>query len=217
MKTRGWAVELFVEDFRKVDFDVIAAADLVGISTITSTAPRAYAIADRARAMGKTVIMGGPHVTYLTDEALEHADFVVRGEGEAALAAFVEAWEQRRRLRRRPQPLLPGRGRDDRPQSPGPAGLGPRPHPLPRLLAPAARGQGAQAHVVDPRPDLAGLPLRLLVLLGDRHVRPQVPLPLDGEHHRGAAPLRRGRSPSSSSTTTTSPPTRSAPASSARP
>ena len=45
MKKRGWEVELFVEDFRKVDFDIIAAADLVGISTITSTAPRAYAIA----------------------------------------------------------------------------------------------------------------------------------------------------------------------------
>ena len=93
MKKRGWAVELFVEDFRKVDFDVIAAADIVGISTITSTAPRAYAIADRIRAMGKTVIMGGPHVTYLTEEALGHADFVVRGEGEAALTAFIDARE----------------------------------------------------------------------------------------------------------------------------
>ena len=93
MKKRGWEVELFVEDFRKVDFDVIAGADLVGISTITSTAPRAYAIADRVRAMGIPVLMGGPHVTYLTEEALEHADFVVRGEGEAALAAFIDARE----------------------------------------------------------------------------------------------------------------------------
>jgi radical SAM superfamily enzyme YgiQ (UPF0313 family) len=94
MKKRGWDVELFVEDFRKVDFDVIAGADLVGISTITSTAPRAYAIADRVRAMGIPVLMGGPHVTYLTEEALEHADFVVRGEGETALAAFIEAREK---------------------------------------------------------------------------------------------------------------------------
>ena len=50
MKKRGWDVEVYVEDFRKIDFDVVASADLVGISTITSTAPRAYAIADRARA-----------------------------------------------------------------------------------------------------------------------------------------------------------------------
>lgn len=94
MRTRGWEVELFVEDFRKVDFEVIASADLVGISTITSTAPRAYAIADRVRSMGLPVLMGGPHVTYLTEEALEHADFVFRGEGEAALAAFIDAREE---------------------------------------------------------------------------------------------------------------------------
>jgi radical SAM superfamily enzyme YgiQ (UPF0313 family) len=94
MKKRGWEVELFVEDFRKVDFDIIASADLVGISTITSTAPRAYAIADRVRSMGIPVLMGGPHVTYLTEEALEHADFVFRGEGEAALAAFTDAREK---------------------------------------------------------------------------------------------------------------------------
>jgi radical SAM superfamily enzyme YgiQ (UPF0313 family) len=93
MKTRGWEVELFVEDFRKVDFGTVAKADLVGISTITSTAPRAYAIADRVRAMGIPVLLGGPHVTYLTEEALEHADFVFRGEGEAALAAFIDARE----------------------------------------------------------------------------------------------------------------------------
>jgi radical SAM superfamily enzyme YgiQ (UPF0313 family) len=96
MGRRGWDVEVFVEDLRRIDYGTIAAADLVGISTITSTAPRAYAIADKVRGMGIPVLMGGPHVTYLAEEALDHADFVIRGEGEAALTAFIDAWEHGR-------------------------------------------------------------------------------------------------------------------------
>lgn len=37
MKQRGWDVEVYVEDLRRIDFDAVAGSDLVGISTITST------------------------------------------------------------------------------------------------------------------------------------------------------------------------------------
>lgn len=93
MKQRGWDVDVFIEDMARINWDRIKSADIVGISTITSTAPRAYKIADKAREMGKKVIMGGPHPTFLTEEALRHADYVIRGEGETALNAFIDTWE----------------------------------------------------------------------------------------------------------------------------
>lgn len=94
LRERGWEAEVVIEEWETVDFTALRGADLVGISTITSTAPRAYAIADRLRSLGVKVMLGGPHVTFLTEEAMAHADFVIRGEGEKALAAFAQAWEQ---------------------------------------------------------------------------------------------------------------------------
>jgi radical SAM superfamily enzyme YgiQ (UPF0313 family) len=59
-----------------------ATADLVGITAITGTATRAYEIADRYRAKGSTVVLGGVHPTLLTEESLAHADAVVAGYAE---------------------------------------------------------------------------------------------------------------------------------------
>jgi radical SAM superfamily enzyme YgiQ (UPF0313 family) len=96
MKNRGWQAEIIVEDLQPIDFNTFSNADLVGISTITPTASNAYSVADTVRNMGIPVIMGGPHVTFLPEEALEHADFVVRGEGEIPLMRFIDAWENDR-------------------------------------------------------------------------------------------------------------------------
>lgn len=58
------------------------AADLVGITVITGTAPRAYELAARLRARGIVVVMGGPHPTLVPDDAQPHADAVVVGYAE---------------------------------------------------------------------------------------------------------------------------------------
>ncbi|MGA2639572.1 MAG: radical SAM protein [Spirochaetia bacterium] len=79
--------------FLKAD-DVLARniqADLVGISTISPTAPSSYRIADYFRARHIPVVIGGPHATFLPEEALRHADFVIAGEGETALPRLVRA------------------------------------------------------------------------------------------------------------------------------
>jgi radical SAM superfamily enzyme YgiQ (UPF0313 family) len=57
-------------------------ADIVGMTVITGTAKRAYELADECRARGITVVLGGPHVTLLPEEAKRHADAVVVGYAE---------------------------------------------------------------------------------------------------------------------------------------
>jgi radical SAM superfamily enzyme YgiQ (UPF0313 family) len=65
--------------------DFIENSDVVCISTLTSTAIRAYSIGQRLKAKGIPIIMGGVHPTFMPEEALQNADFVVRGEGEYSL------------------------------------------------------------------------------------------------------------------------------------
>ena len=57
-------------------------ADLVGISAITGTAPRAYAIAAALRRRGIPVVLGGVHPTLVPDEAMQHADAIAVGYAE---------------------------------------------------------------------------------------------------------------------------------------
>lgn len=61
-----------------LDLDV----DLVGLTVITGTANRAYELADHFRARGITVVLGGPHVTLIPDDAAPHADAIVVGYAE---------------------------------------------------------------------------------------------------------------------------------------
>ncbi|RME26706.1 MAG: radical SAM protein [Deltaproteobacteria bacterium] len=86
----GHRPKVFIEQHVRATDGDIAGADIVFVSTITATAPAAYRIAERARRAGKPVVMGGPHVTFLDEEALEHCDYVVRGEGELVLSALLE-------------------------------------------------------------------------------------------------------------------------------
>jgi len=73
-------VHLSDENIEEIDFN--RGADLVGITVMTSAAVRAYEIADRFRAQGSRVVLGGIHPSALPQEAAQHADAVVIGEGE---------------------------------------------------------------------------------------------------------------------------------------
>ena len=56
--------------------------DLAAISTYSAQVDEAYELARRFRAMGVPTVIGGPHVTALPEEAAQHCDAVVVGEGE---------------------------------------------------------------------------------------------------------------------------------------
>lgn len=75
-----WEVELCDENIEPLK--LATDADLIAITAMTPQAPRAYQIADSFRAIGKKVALGGFHASNLPDEALNHADTVVVGEGE---------------------------------------------------------------------------------------------------------------------------------------
>jgi radical SAM superfamily enzyme YgiQ (UPF0313 family) len=76
---------LYDEGIADVPLDL--AADLIGITVITGSASRGYELARHYRARGIPVVLGGPHVTLLPDEAMQHADAVCVGYAE-------ESWPQ---------------------------------------------------------------------------------------------------------------------------
>lgn len=64
--------------------------DLVAISSFSAQILDAYAVADRFRALGVPVVLGGLHVTALPGEAALHADSVIVGEAEALWPRLIE-------------------------------------------------------------------------------------------------------------------------------
>jgi radical SAM superfamily enzyme YgiQ (UPF0313 family) len=70
--------------------------ELVGIGAMTRMIAKAYRVADAVRATGVPVVMGGPHVTELADEALglgggpRHANAVALGEADETWPRIVE-------------------------------------------------------------------------------------------------------------------------------
>jgi radical SAM superfamily enzyme YgiQ (UPF0313 family) len=74
-------VRILDEGIEEIDLDSVHA-DLVGISVITGTAPRAYEISAHLRKRGIPVVLGGVHPTLIPEEAQRHADSVVVGYAE---------------------------------------------------------------------------------------------------------------------------------------
>jgi len=68
--------------------------DLAAISSYSAQIDEAYVLAERFKAIGVPTVIGGPHVTALPEEAAQHCDAVVIGEGEASWARVLEDAER---------------------------------------------------------------------------------------------------------------------------
>src|ERR1700684_4229639 len=85
-----------MSDAEIVRFVLAKGIGLVGIGAMTRMIAKAYRTADALRAAGVPVVMGGPHVTELPDEALgrsggpRHADAVALGEADETWPQIVE-------------------------------------------------------------------------------------------------------------------------------
>lgn len=79
-----------------VEFVIQEKIGLVGIGAMTRMISRAYRMAEGIRAVGVPVVMGGPHVTEVPDEALgrsggpRYADAVALGEADETWPKIVE-------------------------------------------------------------------------------------------------------------------------------
>lgn len=88
--------DVVIQDEGVQPLDLDFSADLVGISAITGTALRAYAIADELRSRGHTVVLGGVHPTLLPEEAQMHADSIVTGYAESSWPDLLRDFDRNR-------------------------------------------------------------------------------------------------------------------------
>lgn len=85
---REFAVTLCDENAgERIDYDTDAR--IVGITGYIIQMARVFAIADRFRARGKVVVLGGPMANLLPDECRKHCDVLFEGEAEYTWPRFL--------------------------------------------------------------------------------------------------------------------------------
>lgn len=98
LKRAGHEVEVYEELNGSLPLRrLLRDTDVFCFSLMTSNAPRGYELADLIRReTGARVLMGGMHPTALPEEALQHADQVIAGEGEKVILDVIEGRENGR-------------------------------------------------------------------------------------------------------------------------
>jgi len=98
LKQQGHDVKIMSENIQSVYDEEknrldekILSSDVVGFSTMTPTVNRGYQIADAIREQkpNTKIMFGGPHVSSMPEEALQHGDVVVQGEAEGVISDAI--------------------------------------------------------------------------------------------------------------------------------
>jgi len=86
-----YSVRVIHQQIEPVDLET--DADIIAISFFSGFAPAAYQLALEFKKRGRTVIAGGPHVTYNIEESLLYFDSVVAGEADETWPVLLEDFE----------------------------------------------------------------------------------------------------------------------------
>jgi radical SAM superfamily enzyme YgiQ (UPF0313 family) len=85
-----FSVDIIDEGVEPVSNFSSANYDIVGITCVTSSAPRAYELSSIWRKKGSYVVLGGAHPTLLPGDAMQHADTVITGAAEINWPTFLQ-------------------------------------------------------------------------------------------------------------------------------
>ncbi len=86
-------LDLSVEEWRHTG---LPGYDMVGITSLTPTYPMALRVVERIREQDQDIplVIGGPHASFLDDQAFDVFNYAVRGEGEHTFLELADALEK---------------------------------------------------------------------------------------------------------------------------
>lgn len=92
----NYEIKIIDENKQEINPVLKEEFDLIGLTSLTNTAPRAYELATYFKKREIPIIMGGIHASFFPEEALQHVDTVVRQDVEQVWPKVIKDFEERK-------------------------------------------------------------------------------------------------------------------------
>lgn len=89
-KEAGHDVKYYIESIKNIDWDDVFSADLIFVSASVLTATRSYYFAGRITANGNVVVLTGPLMSIMPQDALKYATYALKNNEEDAILPLIE-------------------------------------------------------------------------------------------------------------------------------